>query len=102
MAISSANILTVAFKILEHFPIQDLPPRRAEGDDQEQRANRLKQVQNGLIFQKPIPILDGEGQTSEVLNRPGELYMRCRTTGELPENARAFYKLAGAFPPRDL
>ena len=102
MAISSVNIFTVALKILEHFPIQDLPPRKADGDDQDQRTNRLKQVQNSLGFQKPIPIQSEEGQASAVVNRPGELYMRCRTPGELPDNARAFYKLAGAFPPHDL
>lgn len=29
--------------------------------------------------------------------RPGELYRRYRTVEELPENAKAFYELAGKF-----
>lgn len=81
--------------IVEHFPLQDLPPRPAEEDDQEQRANRLKQVQNGLTMQKPIPLQDEDGDGSESITRPGELYRRYRTPDALPDNARAFYKLAG-------
>lgn len=81
--------------ILEHFPIQELPPRPAEEDDQDQRANRLKQVQNELTVQKPIPVQEQDGERSEPINRPGEFYRRYRTPDELPDNARAFYKLAG-------
>ncbi|PSS25675.1 hypothetical protein M430DRAFT_48107 [Amorphotheca resinae ATCC 22711] len=82
-------------EILEFFPLQDLPPRRAEESDQEQRENRLKQVQQGLILQKPKPVQNEEEQP-ETVNRPGELYRRYRTTAELPDNARVFYELAAA------
>jgi len=86
----------VSAEILEFFPLQDLPPRRAEESDQEQRENRLKQVQQGLILQKPKPVQNEEEQP-ETVNRPGELYRRYRTTAELPDNARVFYELAGMF-----
>jgi RNA polymerase I-specific transcription initiation factor RRN7 len=88
----------VPLKILEHFPIQDLPARSAEPDDQDERASRLKQVQRSSIVQKPVPIQDEEAEEEEVMTRPGELYRRYRTVDELPDNARAFYKLAGKLP----
>jgi RNA polymerase I-specific transcription initiation factor RRN7 len=52
----------------------------------------LKEVQGSLILQKWKPVNDGEG---EEIRRPGELYKRYRRIEELPENARAFYELAG-------
>lgn len=84
-------------KILEHFPLQDVPPLPAEPDDQEQRENRLKEVQGSLVVQKPIPIQDNEENVDEPVTRPGEFYRRYRNVDELPDDARAFYELAGRF-----
>jgi RNA polymerase I-specific transcription initiation factor RRN7 len=52
----------------------------------------LKDVQKSLLLQKPKSIEVGE---SEEIKRPGELYKRYRRIQELPENAKAFYLLAG-------
>lgn len=90
---------TVAREILEHFPIQDLPLRPADKDDQDERVNRLKQVQSNLVTQRPVPVQDDEEYES--MNRPGELYRRYRTVEELPDNAKAFYKVAGTFRLND-
>ena len=49
-------------------------------------------------MQKPVPVQDEEAEAEEAVVRPGELYRRYRTVDELPENARAFYKLAGKRP----
>lgn len=84
-------------KILEHFPIQDLPPRPLERDDQDERSERLEKVQRNLIVQNPV-LDQEEGKDSLDVTRPGQHYRRYRNTGELPENAKAFYKLAGTFP----
>jgi RNA polymerase I-specific transcription initiation factor RRN7 len=88
----------VPLKILEHFPIQDLPPRPLERDDQDERSERLKQVQRNLIVQNPVLDQEEEGKDSLDVTRPGQLYRRYRNTDELPKNAKAFYKLAGTFP----
>jgi RNA polymerase I-specific transcription initiation factor RRN7 len=85
----------VPLEILEHFPIQDLPPQPAEKDDQDERAERLKQVQKNLIIQIPLAVQDEGGRDTETVARPGQFYRRYRNTGELPDNAKAFYKLAG-------
>ncbi len=53
---------------------------------------RLKDVQKSLVLQKPKPV---EVSESEEIKRPGELYKRYRRVEELPENAKAFYLLAG-------
>jgi hypothetical protein len=82
----------VAEQILQLFPLSDLAPQPAEDSDYEQRVERLKDVQKSLIVQKPKPVEDGE---SEEIKRPGELYKRYRRIDELPENAKAFYGLAG-------
>jgi RNA polymerase I-specific transcription initiation factor RRN7 len=84
----------VAEQILQLFPLSDLPPKAEEGSDYEQRVERLKDVQKSLIVQKPKPVEVGE---SEEIKRSGELYKRYRTVEELPENAKAFYRLAGEF-----
>jgi RNA polymerase I-specific transcription initiation factor RRN7 len=47
-----------------------------------------------LILQKFKPVKAGE---SGEIRRPGELYKRYRKVEELPENAKAFYELAGEF-----
>jgi hypothetical protein len=57
-------------------------------------VGRLKEVQKNLILQKFKPLTIGE---SEEIRRPGELYKRYRKVEELPENAKAFYELAGEF-----
>lgn len=86
--------------ILEHFPIEDLPPRQAEPDDQEERENRVKQVQGSLIVQKAVPIKEREEEEEEHINRPGEFYQRYRNVDELPDAARAFFERAGTFSSR--
>jgi len=85
----------VPLKILEHFPLQDIPPLQAEPDDREERENRLKEVQGSLIVQKPVPTQDEEEKDDEPVTRPGEFYRRYRNIDELPDDARAFYELAG-------
>jgi RNA polymerase I-specific transcription initiation factor RRN7 len=90
-----ANTWTVPLKILEHFPLQDMPPLEAEPDDREERKNRLKEVQGSLIVQKPVPIQEQEGKDDDAVTRPGEFYRRYRNIDELPDDARAFYELAG-------
>jgi RNA polymerase I-specific transcription initiation factor RRN7 len=62
--------------------------------DDETRATRLKDVQKSLIIQKPHPV--GEFGDRK-MKRPGEFYKRYRTIGDLPEDAKAFYELAGKF-----
>ncbi|KIN08406.1 hypothetical protein OIDMADRAFT_100192 [Oidiodendron maius Zn] len=83
-------------EILEHFPIQDLSPQPTEKDDHDERAERLKQVQRNLIIQIPLAVQDEGGRDPETVARPGQLYRRYRNTGELPDNAKAFYKLAAS------
>ena len=56
---------------------------------------RLKEVQQTLILQKFKPLQVGE---SDEIKRPGEFYQRYRKAEQLPENAKAFYELAGKFP----
>jgi RNA polymerase I-specific transcription initiation factor RRN7 len=84
-------------KILELFPLQELPPQRADDSDTEQNVDRLKKVQSSLIVQTPVAI--EENDKLEDVNRPGELYRRYRTVDELPENAKAFYIIAGNSNP---
>jgi len=62
--------------------------------DDEARVTRLKDVQKSLIIQKPHPV--GEFGDRE-MKRSGEFYKRYRTIGDLPEDAKAFYVLAGKF-----
>jgi nicotinic acid mononucleotide adenylyltransferase len=83
--------LIVAEQILELFPLTNLHPQPSEDSDHEQRVESLKDVQKTLIVQKPKPVEFGETE----IRRPGELYKRYRTVEELPENAKAFYLLAG-------
>jgi hypothetical protein len=78
----------------------DLPPRPPEEDELDERANRLKQVQRSLVVQNSVPLQDEEGEEFEAVNRPGEFYKRYRIVQELPDNARAFYELAGGILPR--
>jgi RNA polymerase I-specific transcription initiation factor RRN7 len=59
-------------------------------------VQRLKEVQQTLILQKFKPLQVGE---SSAVKRPGEFYKRYRKAEQLPENAKAFYELAGKFPP---
>jgi RNA polymerase I-specific transcription initiation factor RRN7 len=59
-------------------------------------VERLKRVQNSLMVQNFKPFREGE---IEAPRRPGELYKRYRKVEELPENAKAFYELAGEFYP---
>jgi hypothetical protein len=69
-----------------------LLPQTAGDSDYDQRVIRLKEVQGSLIIQKWKHAKFGE---SEEIRRPGELYKRYRRIEELPENAKAFYELAG-------
>jgi hypothetical protein len=62
--------------------------------DDEIRVARLKDVQKSLIIQEPHPI--GEFGDRD-MKRPGEFYKRYRTIEDLPENAKAFFELAGKF-----
>lgn len=90
----------MAEQILDLFPLQELPPQEPEGSKIERSVERLKQVQNRLTVQTPRPVEDedeGENDDNEAVNRPGELYRRYRTIEELPDNAKAFYELAGKF-----
>lgn len=86
--------MVVVEQILELFPLQDLPPQQPEMSDDEARVTRLKDVQKSLIIQKPHPV--GEFGDRE-MKRSGEFYKRYRTIGDLPEDAKAFYVLAGKF-----
>ena len=54
----------------------------------------LKEIQQTLILQKFKPLQVGE---SDEIKRPGEFYKRYRKAEQLPENAKAFYELAGKF-----
>ncbi|TVY21399.1 RNA polymerase I-specific transcription initiation factor rrn7 [Lachnellula arida] len=81
----------MAEQILELFPLEELPPKPVAEPMQEQSIPRVKQVQQDLISQKPLPLEDDE---SEKINRPGELYRRYRRVEDLPENARIFYEKA--------
>ena len=67
--------------------------------DDETRVTRLKNVQKSLVIQKPHPV--GEFGDRE-MKRPGEFYKRYRTIGDLPEDAKAFYVLAGKFHNLDV
>ena len=82
----------MAEQVLEIFPLEELPPRPAEGPKKEHVVPHLKQIQQDLIFQKPRPVEEDE---IEAIRRPGELYRRYRSIEDLPENARAFYEKAG-------
>lgn len=88
------STLIVAEQILQLFPLSDLAPQPAEDFDYEQRVERLKDVQKSLVVQKSKPVEVGE---TEEIKRPGALYKRYRRIEELPENAKAFYELAGEF-----
>jgi RNA polymerase I-specific transcription initiation factor RRN7 len=90
------SLSIVAEQILKLFPLQHVPPLIAEDSDNEQRLERLKQVQENLVLQKPEPVED-DGVAGET-KRPGDLYKRYRTIDELPENAKAYYEMAG-IPP---
>jgi len=84
----------VAEQILELFPLQELPPKPVVELMQEHTIPHIKQIQQDLISQKPLPFEEDE---SERINRPGELYRRYRHIEDLPANARAFYEKAGKF-----
>jgi RNA polymerase I-specific transcription initiation factor RRN7 len=84
-------------QILELFPLQELLPQPADNSNYEQSIDRLKRIQSSLIVQTPV-VTEGDGQSGDV-NRPGELYRRYRTVEELPEHAKAFYKVAGKSSP---
>jgi hypothetical protein len=85
------DIRIVAEQILELFPLQEVAPLPAEDSDSEERSYRFKRVHENLVLQKPRPVQENEAG----LVRPGELYRRYRTVEELPDNAKAFYELAG-------
>jgi RNA polymerase I-specific transcription initiation factor RRN7 len=89
------TLLPVAEQILELFPLQELPPRTPEVSGHERNIDRLKQVQRSLIIQNPKAIVENE--ELEDVKRPGELYRRYRTIDDLPDNAKAFYEIAGEF-----
>jgi hypothetical protein len=91
--------LVVAEQILELFPLQDLPSQVPEISNDESRVTRLKDIQKSLVIQKPHPV--GEFGDRE-MKRPGELYKRYRTIEDLPEDAKAFYELAGKFHTFDV
>jgi len=61
----------VAEKILEFFPLEELPPLPPVEDNQERMVERLKRMQKLGVVQTPIPVTENED-----LNRPGELYRR--------------------------
>jgi RNA polymerase I-specific transcription initiation factor RRN7 len=93
--IHSIDILIVAEQILELFPLQDAPQPRMEDSDHEGRADRLKQVQMNSILRKSKPVQEHD----QDVTRLGEYYRRYRTVEELPEDARAFYEMAGKLQP---
>jgi len=82
-------IRVVAEKILELFPLQELPPQEIQVPDLEELAYRATRVQKSLQIQTPVPLID------EDIKRLGELYRRYRAIEELPANAKDFYKKAG-------
>ena len=88
---------SVAEKILELFPLSNLPNQQAEPSNPEHQADRLKQVQQSSVIQKPIH--SGDECEDEFVNiaRPGEYYRRYRTPEDLPDNAKDFYEVAGQF-----
>lgn len=81
----------MAEQILELFPLEELPPRPVVEPMEEHASPHIKQIQEDLISQKPLPLEEDE---SERINRPGELYRRYRHVEDLPENARVFYEKA--------
>lgn len=85
---------TVAEQILELFPLQDVTERVAEGSDREEIADCLKEVQQHSILRKSKPAKEDNG---EDVARMGDYYRRYRTVEELPNDARAFYEVAGGF-----
>jgi RNA polymerase I-specific transcription initiation factor RRN7 len=80
-------------QILELFPLSDLSPLPPENPCSDKCVERLKRVQHNMVLQKPKPV-DGASQD---VRRPGDLYRRYRSIKEVPENAKAFYELAGMF-----
>jgi RNA polymerase I-specific transcription initiation factor RRN7 len=84
--------LVVAEQILELFPLQDLPERKADDSEQEKKTNRLSEIQQSSTLRKSEPVKDGDDVT-----RLGEYYRRYRTVDELSKEARAFYEAAGEF-----
>ena len=78
---------------MELFPLQDVPPLTDEDSDNDQRLQRLKQVQRTLVLQESKYV--EEGDDIGEIKRPGELYKRYRTVDELPESAKSFYEMAG-------
>jgi len=78
-------------QILELFPLPELPTRELEEANLEVNPERLKQIQKNLMVQKSKPVEEEDDD----IKRPGELYKRYRTIEELPDNAKAFYEIAG-------
>ncbi|KAH8597253.1 hypothetical protein B0O99DRAFT_618376 [Bisporella sp. PMI_857] len=78
-------------KILNAFPLEDLPPRPPIESDDELKRERLRSVQNSRIVQKSIST---DVVNNDSVTRPGELYKRYRIAEELSEHARAFYEKA--------
>ncbi|CZS92264.1 related to polymerase I core factor (CF) subunit [Rhynchosporium agropyri] len=81
-------------ELLQHFPLDDVPPPAAEHDPRmDQDLKRLKDIQGSLILQKPISIEEAKG--SDIV-RSGELYERYRTVESLPQEALAFFSMAAS------
>ena len=90
----SIDILAVAEQILKLFPLPDTLQPVPELPDYEERAERLKQVQQNSIFRKSRSVQEEDDGN---VTRPGEYYRRYRTVDELPEEAKTFYEIAGRF-----
>ncbi|KAF5874667.1 putative ubiquitin-60s ribosomal protein l40 fusion protein [Botrytis fragariae] len=78
--------------ILELFPLSDTIPDTAMGIVDPDPINRAKEVHKTLTLQKPVAHVDDD-EFQDIV-RPGEKYRRYRTIEELPESAKAFFKIA--------
>lgn len=80
-------------QLLDLFPLQDLPPEKAENDSaSESYHHRVKQVQSTLTWHKPIPAREDR---RDDLTRPGTLYKHYRKIDDLPAMAKSFYEKSG-------
>lgn len=80
-------------QILDLFPLQEsVAEDTASINETDLSTNRLKRMGESLIWQKPVPL--GDGEDSEI-QRAGNSYKYYRSVDSLPEPAREFYNRAG-------
>lgn len=92
------NYLKASHPLADMFPagrtgIEDEPQPISMTDDQDPLQKKLDTVMGALKPRKALSKEEIEGREDDII-RPGELYQRYRSEGDLPETARAFYEAA--------